>query len=434
MKFVNTESVFEVIGNQPVLDQFDVSYSLLMSGTTLDNYVTGSLLKAIKLQNKVQLVPGERGVVFSKVGVDRSAVPSYDSDILPPWYERAGIIRNLKIFSDNERYYDSLVPRISDCLAKVGGKIFINDGIAVGMQPNVGFLSFNVDPSGGYFKEGSFAANGWHFEFPFSSKFSDIVRTREPASTIIATKIKTGGTINPYPTDNTFTYSDTNAVVKLIYIVDDNYINVSPANYGTQLDNLIYKRRIFFSNGDSTGYIPIETKDVLKIIFGFGTLSDKIQKYSGKNYLLGSIASVHSRSYPNIMLSLFTNAMGPIVSGWKYGLVSALPYYTSAVFRRNRFGQMRDMLEQRSCAFSISDFKNSPSLSFDEKEGSPIPYPSQQPGQSIFEPVSVRFVKQAIINNKLKYEQVNPYDTAASNMSTFVTSSLPYFDGQARNR
>jgi hypothetical protein len=37
----------------------------------------------------------------------------------------------------------------------------------------------------------------------------------------------------------------------------------------------------------------------------------------------------------------------PVPAGWKYGLYSALPTQTNMVFRRNRFGQFRDILEQR---------------------------------------------------------------------------------------
>ncbi len=39
--------------------------------------------------------------------------------------------------------------------------------------------------------------------------------------------------------------------------------------------------------------------------------------------------------------------IGVKVAGWRYGLLSALPTKTSAVWRRDRYGQFRDMLEQR---------------------------------------------------------------------------------------
>jgi hypothetical protein len=39
----NSENVFEVIGDYPVVDQFDVLYSNLLSGSIFDSYVTGVL-------------------------------------------------------------------------------------------------------------------------------------------------------------------------------------------------------------------------------------------------------------------------------------------------------------------------------------------------------------------------------------------------------
>lgn len=39
--------------------------------------------------------------------------------------------------------------------------------------------------------------------------------------------------------------------------------------------------------------------------------------------------------------------LGSVCDGWRYGLYSGLPAKFSCVFRQNRFGQLRDMLEQR---------------------------------------------------------------------------------------
>lgn len=53
-------------------------------------------------------------------------------------------------------------------------------------------------------------------------------------------------------------------------------------------------------------------------------------------------------------------ASGIQIAGWKYGLYSALPSTTGVKFRRDHFGHLRDMLEQRSFSkFRItSDGKN----------------------------------------------------------------------------
>ena len=60
------------------------------------------------------------------------------------------------------------------------------------------------------------------------------------------------------------------------------------------------------------------------------------------------------------------------------------------------------------------------------------------PGNLGPSPVSVKFVKQAYTRNergigKIYLVSVDPATTKSQNLSTEVTSSLPYFDGVARN-
>ena len=74
MKY-NSECVFEVIGNYPVVDQFDVLYPSLMSGSAQDNYVTGSMFTRTKSGPFTFTTQGNRGLAFSKLGVDRNATP-----------------------------------------------------------------------------------------------------------------------------------------------------------------------------------------------------------------------------------------------------------------------------------------------------------------------------------------------------------------------
>ena len=52
-QFLNSESIFEVIGDYPVVDQFDILYAKLQSGSYLDNYVTGTLPNRGRLFSKL---------------------------------------------------------------------------------------------------------------------------------------------------------------------------------------------------------------------------------------------------------------------------------------------------------------------------------------------------------------------------------------------
>jgi hypothetical protein len=139
---------------------------------------------------------------------------------------------------------------------------------------------------------------------------------------------------------------------------------------------------------------------------------------------------------------------GPIIRGWRYGLIDGNPHYTSAVFRRDRFGQFRDMLEQRINSTTILDAKNSPINYLGDVETPAMPLPpdvvsflgTNEFGETlkegtIFRPVTVSFVKQSISpENKLIYPSVLPTNTWSSNLSMYATSSLPYFDDIGRNR
>ena len=93
--------------------------------------------------------------------------------------------------------------------------------------------------------------------------------------------------------------------------------------------------------------------------------------------------------------------------GWKYGLINASHYKTSCTFRRNQFGQFRDMLEQRQ----YSRFYTGDDMRLD-----------------FIAPIFVRFKSRGGLTS------VSPIATNSQNLSIFATSSLPYFDGVSRDR
>ena len=174
----------------------------------------------------------------------------------------------------------------------------------------------------------------------------------------------------------------------------------------------------------------------------------------GNNYPDFQIKRVEGTSYPDNpnyddpypdydrqrLSTIF--GVSPIIRGWKYGLHSGLPTHTRAAFRRNRFGQPRDMLEQRQ----YTKFIISTNEMFDG-EATPGSYPQpdpttkESPVQGLLgaPPVTVGFVKQSYVKDdrnigKISSHAVTPESTVSHNLSTEVTSSLPFFDGEARDR
>lgn len=142
----------------------------------------------------------------------------------------------------------------------------------------------------------------------------------------------------------------------------------------------------------------------------------------------------------------FAFGMSPIIRGWKYGLHSGFPSYSRLIFRRDRFGQFRDMLEQRQYTkfinVDVSPTDNDATttgLKIKEREESDtVNIPATVLGLEKA-PVEVQFVRLKYEVNdrsigKIYAEPVSPYMTTSQNLSIEVTSSLPYFDGIARHR
>src|SRR5690606_4127873 len=99
-------SVYNVIGDDPVTDSYDLAYAGELSGSYLDDFVTGSLVtKARSLRGGILLVTGSRAKVFSKFnarGVDNPRTRSKSFN-LQPWFERAGSARFASAVDYTER-------------------------------------------------------------------------------------------------------------------------------------------------------------------------------------------------------------------------------------------------------------------------------------------------------------------------------------------
>lgn len=130
-------------------------------------------------------------------------------------------------------------------------------------------------------------------------------------------------------------------------------------------------------------------------------------------------------------------AISPVIRGWKYGIYNGFPAHSRVIFRRNRYGQFRDMLEQRL----FTTFCNTDAtILFNVAKGNRVRSEEKLKTFTIQEgPVSVKFVKQAVQiddNNfgKITIEEVDPASTTSQNLTKNASSALPYFDGESRSR
>ena len=119
-------------------------------------------------------------------------------------------------------------------------------------------------------------------------------------------------------------------------------------------------------------------------------------------------AGQNDQGLPVVSVNDSRTGQGGQATGFRYGIVNSRPLYSEAVFRYDKFGQMRDMLEQRhDTRFFDGSVKGST--------------------QVLEPPIEIVFVDG---NGNI----VRPIRTTSQNLSKFATSSIPYIDGEFTDR
>jgi hypothetical protein len=164
---------------------------------------------------------------------------------------------------------------------------------------------------------------------------------------------------------------------------------------------LMFTDRYVDANSDIlAGNRPLTENDALKVLYGFGdvygikTTGGYGSGIQGTNYL-PSFSTADNRASDAVV--------APTIRGWRHGLISGIATNTKMYWRRSRYGQVRDMLEQRPNTKFLSNKRVTSS------------------------PITVRFVHESGFLTA-------PEETWSSNLSFEATSSMPYFDGYSRNR
>jgi len=266
------------------------------------------------------------------------------------------LMRGVKLVNQQERFYDTLLPTVFD-FHRIDGFTSIPDPTALTSGKVIGILNpFYFDS---IFTGSDFANNKWIASYPFESKYSTLKRN-----------------ISFDPLVDT----TTGERIYGIYMTASGTNETSPSSVSAG----------FLSSSINFGIATAD--EVLK--FWFGT---------GDGYANGGVGLPN---VPNLNRNAETlNSPYRISSlrGFKYGIKNAIAENSSVVFRNDRYGNFRDLLEQRQdSSFVFSD--------------------------SVFEsPVKVIFVDPST-GRKMSYQPVS-----SSNKSNVSTSSLPYFDGIARN-
>jgi hypothetical protein len=393
------------IGNDPVVDQLEFYTATERYGTYIDDYVTGSYLTQT---NTGFSQTGERGKVFSIANASSSAMldTSLYSNVQtkPAWL--SGYTHLNFAVCEEERYYDSMLPPIDEIARKNGASILYQSaGFYIVNKPTA--VIFYDIPSQHTASIAPYSDNCWSRAFPFEPKYSTLQRRKDMTNFYNCDLRLVNGTVA-----NVGALTNDGVANQLVVIKMQVKRGVDAAGSPRPLNEY------FFYPLDAVGNNPpkvvtgpvtntFQTRnDLIKTLYGIGDLNAVI--ITGSSGPMGSTNAPDYASYSFDPPSSREYSFGtkPIIRGWKYGLVNGIRTVTKAVWRRDHYGQFRDMLEQRMNAKFANDSDGSMTES----------------------PVRVTFLDA--YNKDVKDASA----TDSSNLSYEATSSLPYFDGDVRNR
>jgi len=434
---LDSDGIHEIIKDNPVLDQFEVVDRRIFSGTFDDSFVTGSLLelkpKYARTSETDVFTQNNKEVAFSvtQASHDNGFIQDgYKSIRLTKQYEVAGLLRNVRHVSDDETFWDSLVPDPRACAAKNGAALGIGEGYeyagAMWLWDVNKFWNDVTDKR-------------WSWSYPFEPHYAGIQRLD---NIIAAYAVRYLIKFSPTELE---TLDSIVPVAGITVWAGGVWYRSSWSVFGRWFSDQ-YSDVFSFSN-----IRPLSDDDALMVMYGFGdynsytgAANEIINGYvrpdieydgSPPNTATDVAGTTHS-PFPRVPHSPgtgYTFCLHPEIRGWKYGLLSGIPTNSSCVFRRNKYGQFRDMLEQRPFAAyygSLQGINQSAGINENTRRrfkrlrrrfGTKTKLP--RPG-----PVYIRFI------NPITGRLTSPDNTWSSNLSYAATSSMPYIDGIATNR
>ena len=327
------------------VDQFQISNLHNLSGSYLDNHITGSMKIVINSED----YEGVRGVSR------RYNVSKYSSPGTSPksMMDSGSLQRHIVLSDSSETYYDSLIPdpRSIWDVDGVGSNEYTQ--VAAG----IGVIGYNFSTDSTLTSTPLQANNLWPSAFPFEHRYENVKRLTSPLPG--ALKIR-----------DTF---------KGIHAGAADWTNNT--GNGAVIHN----------------FIPIrnEIKNKYRCLFGWWRTSDpQLNQHSsqGRNKWLTGI--VH-RTDKVVLAS---------IAGYKYGLSNVVPTKTTACFRYDHYGHLRDMLEQRKDTTFYDDSQVNDS------------------------PIKIKFIDRST------GLEIDPADTQSQNLSKDASVGAPYTEDNPSNR
>jgi len=280
---LTTNAVHEdVRGTGIIHDQFDVEQLTQFSGTINARFLTGTIGLAESRRVQASTISFDRNVSHHKL-LSGSFIP--------------GFIRGTQHTSENERFFDTLLPDPAEITAL--------NGVLVEWQSNGGTLANQNMINLGHVMTGdSNTDTTWPLAFPFEPKYSSLNRNLTL----------------PTVADQTFIPGVTRRSPMSIKRSND-------LLFSTQRYSLLNAKDRVSSAGDFTHHSAASSRDMLLHYYGTG------------DFFSGSVKPFEVRSDKYIF--------GSVHRGFKYGILNPIKQFTKAIFKRDHYGYFRDMLEQR---------------------------------------------------------------------------------------
>lgn len=389
--------------NPRKIKNYDLFPLMALSESYVDKIMTGFLVEKTIVSSST--VPGARAFVTGnryKVGsaitgstyslkqnaTDFGFYSNVVSSSVKP--EKHAGIRFLTLLDGKEILFDSIPPSFDECM-KVYGKgmslVFISDPTLYQPLLFTYLISAPNFPITSSHNGETLSDSFWLSSYPFSSEYKNAkrVKSSEQFNDFGKYTYQTSASIQD-PTKevkffhgfssrenspNTFSYtsnpndpfwsSGSGLYARPEFVTICYFLSGTNSNDSSSSD--IYEDRHFSflasesgsvsGTGVFTGFSSVyaeptlaagkpkapQNADIIKHAFGFG---DGIDTYiHGPQFATQISSSFVQESRPTKL------KYGSRIRGWKYGLLSGFTTYRSAVFRRDHFGQFRDMLEQR---------------------------------------------------------------------------------------
>ena len=367
--------VHQAIGNNPVTDQFLIASRRELRNGYLDMHYAGSISAIVSSSVgggvwKPSTTTAEmiRGM---KVRSGRSLFMSQSADLSPVLcanlHISASIQRFVSLEDKGETYYDSLGLDLGD--------IFVADGLArfggTSAGSLVGYFCFTKQDTLGTPDLGLAANTFWMKSFPFENRYKEVTR--------LISRDASMGSWGIVSSSN----NDVRANIRL----------------HNPWDNAFH--------ADSVSAVETANSDEYKIlaaaVFGFGKRNTHFASGSLHTKRIKYTNAENSWHHPH---------------GVKYGMINYDHQNTKSIFRPDKYGQLRDQLEQRKYSKFYSK------VSFNAGFG--LANSSTGEGEAA---VSCIFVDGE--GSPLE----DGTSTSCQNISMFMTSSVPYKEGEtpARN-